>query len=422
MMGGRLQWCPLAGGFGMISVHAPSSRRGGVAILAGCGLLLLLLLAHPSAVRAESRVVEARGIATIVDGNVALARDGAVSDALRKAVEQAVGTLVSSETMVENFAVLSDRVYTRTRGYIKDYTVTGEGQSGALYQVSVRATVEMGELKDDLDALGLLMRRVGKPRVLFMVAEQNIGDSYYVFWWKWWGTSEFHGETYSMLAGETALKEAFLSKGFNVVDISGTTGAFEISNAFRVADLTADGARTIGGRLGAEVVVTGKVVAREGPRTPGSRVAPYLADMTLQAVRVGDGAVLGSASGHGVARHISPVSGGSQAIAKAAAQAGERLMEQIIAKWTGGAMTVRIKIRGLADYGQLTAVKDMLRGRVRGVKAVYQRSFEGGEAELDVEADSTAQQMADAIASAKLGFPLSIVKATQSTIELVVGR
>ncbi len=43
-------------------------------------------------------------------GRKDIARDHAIKDDLRKAVEQAVGTFISSETVVENYEVLSDRI------------------------------------------------------------------------------------------------------------------------------------------------------------------------------------------------------------------------------------------------------------------------------------------------------------------------
>ncbi|OHE58814.1 MAG: hypothetical protein A2Z47_10105 [Thermodesulfovibrio sp. RBG_19FT_COMBO_42_12] len=170
-----------------------------------------------------------------------------------------------------------------------------------------------------------------KPRVLFMIAEQNIGQKHYFFWW--WGEREYMGETVDMSAAETSLKETFIEKGFDVVDISGTTGTFEISNAFKVADLSNDGAVQIAKKLNADIVVKGKALAKEGPRTHGSAVGSYIADVTAQAIRIDDGRVLASAKGHGTARNISEVTGGIEALSKAGNDAATRLIDQIYEKW-----------------------------------------------------------------------------------------
>ncbi|MCC6545467.1 MAG: hypothetical protein IT392_13395 [Nitrospirae bacterium] len=172
-----------------------------------------------------------------------------------------------------------------------------------------------------------------KPRVLFMIAEQNIGHEFYSFWW--WGGLEYHGQTMDMSAAETQLKESFLGNGFEVVDISATTGKLDISNTYRIADLTDKGAIEIAQKVNAEIVVKGKAIAKEGPGTPGSSVGVYIADITATAIRVDNGQVLGAARGHGVSRNISDVTGGTEALGKAATELANHLMEQINAKWPG---------------------------------------------------------------------------------------
>src|SRR3972149_10885828 len=72
-----------------------------------------LLHAGTDGPEAGVKIVEASGFASVIGRDAAMARDGAVDDALRKAVEQAVGTMVSAETMVENYQVLKDSVFTK---------------------------------------------------------------------------------------------------------------------------------------------------------------------------------------------------------------------------------------------------------------------------------------------------------------------
>lgn len=174
------------------------------------------------------------------------------------------------------------------------------------------------------------------PRVLFMVAEQNIGQELALFWWSWWGQggSQFVGQTVDMAVSESVLKDAFLAQGFDVIDISTKTGTIEISNAYRVADMTATGARLYGNKFDADIVVTGKALAKEGPRTPGSSVGSYLADITLSAIRVETGQVLASGRGHGAARHVAQHSGGNEALARAAQSVSDKLATQILSRWS----------------------------------------------------------------------------------------
>lgn len=386
------------------------AHRGG---LLKTALFLLLLMLSSTCALAET-AVDATGVAVISGDNSALARDAAIGDALRKAVEQAIGTIVSSETMVANYRVLSDNVYTKTQGYIKSYDVVKEWQVSGLYQVLVRAVVDTGPLKDDLSALGVLQMKAGRPKVLFLIAEKNIGQKYYHFWW--WGKSEYMGETVDISAAETAMKEAFVTNGFTVVD-TGRPEDISVTDAYRVADLSAAEAKEIGKAVNAEVVVYGKAVAKEGPAAGGTVVTAYLADVTAQAVRVDDGVVLAVSGGHGVSRNISDISGGTEAITRASQELAGKLIDQITARWTAGVNLVTITLSGINDYQRLIDFKNALKGRVRGVSAVYQRKYSDGEAVFEVETKASAQDIADDIS--RIAGYLKVVKTTPNMIYVI---
>lgn len=133
--------------------------RAGVA-----GALLLAALAASGAARraaaqgqAEgSFQVRADGLAAIEQGNVAAARDRAIGDALQRAVEQATGTLLPPETLVQRDPLLRARVYGDAPRYVQTYRITAEAPAGGLYQVSVEAVVAREALQQALVRLGVL--------------------------------------------------------------------------------------------------------------------------------------------------------------------------------------------------------------------------------------------------------------------------
>lgn len=385
-------------------------------------VLALCLLFAPFASHASEKAektVEADGFASISGGNTASARDAAVGDALRKALEQSVGTIISTETMVENYQVLKDNIYTRTGGYILGYNIIDEGRRQNLYRVKVRAKVSLAELKDDLGAMGLVYARAGRPRVLFMIAEQNIGREFFYYWW---GQSEYSGESLSMGVAENVFKSEFLKKGFDVVDeprpVRGKE--FFIPDPLQVVDLTYPEAGRIGSIMGAEIVVKGKAIVKRSQRKKGGRVKLYLADITVDAVSVDTGKVLASAAGHGAARHISMTTGSLRAVRKAAFDASKRLTEQILKRWKSVNL-ITIRLFNITDYKQVVDFKEMLKRRIRGAGAVYQRSFAGSKAVIQVETTVPAKDIADQITRFK---PLSInvISTTPASIEAVVGK
>ena len=79
---------------------------------------LLLLPIWSVAEEASVQVMESEGLGAIMNNDVAHARDQALDDAQRNAVEQAVGVMIWSETVVENFMLTQDVILSNTSGYV----------------------------------------------------------------------------------------------------------------------------------------------------------------------------------------------------------------------------------------------------------------------------------------------------------------
>ena len=123
----------------------------------------------------EPKEVVAIGVA---DGKSSRARDEAINDALRKAVEQGVGTFVTTELSVEQQKLVDERIYTESRGYIQSYTVIREGAEDDIYEVEISALVQMGKLAGDLQSIGLLIRKKQNPRVMVVIYSREVNSSF----------------------------------------------------------------------------------------------------------------------------------------------------------------------------------------------------------------------------------------------------
>jgi len=357
----------------------------------------------------QTETVTADGMAGLQD-NQAISRDNAITDALRKAVEQAVGVMLSSETLIENSALVRDNIYSKTQGYIKQYKIVKEAPAKEVYAVTVLAVIGVSDLKNDLGALGLLQARVGKPRTLFMVAEQHIGRD-----------TPLYLPAGEIGAAESAMKEEFMNKEFNVIDRARITGNLPAKRTVELSDSTV---RETGRKLGAEIVIKCTAIVKEGPRTAGSPVGSYLADITASAIRVDNGQLLASGRGQGVARHVAQNTGENSALDQAGRDVGNKLIDQIIAKWiveTSGVQTTQITIHGLKEMQDLIKIKEFISSQLRGVQNVIQRSYEKGVAILDVSAKSNAQQIGDELAVKKIpDLTLSVTGATAHTLEISI--
>jgi hypothetical protein len=88
-------------------------------------------------------------------------RERAIAQAQRNALEQIVGVYVSSSTLVRNFQIVEDNIYTKAAGFLNAYDVIQE-KRGKGHRVRIRAQVSLVPVTDILKNSGLLRKwRVG---------------------------------------------------------------------------------------------------------------------------------------------------------------------------------------------------------------------------------------------------------------------
>lgn len=87
--------------------------------------------------------------------------DGALRNALRSAIEQAVGTLVDSETLAKNDEVVSDQILSYSSGFVESHKVIGEPKSvDGLVTIKIQAHVRRTKLVEKLQAANIHIKKV----------------------------------------------------------------------------------------------------------------------------------------------------------------------------------------------------------------------------------------------------------------------
>lgn len=119
--------------------------------------------------------VEAQGQAAIFSGNVSSARKQALVNAQRNAVEQGVGLILDSKSVMSNYQLIKDEVLTSSQGYVSRYVVLSEGptRDKSAYRVKIKAEVSKSLLEDKLSALRILHKRMGNKRVMVIYQTRN---------------------------------------------------------------------------------------------------------------------------------------------------------------------------------------------------------------------------------------------------------
>jgi len=139
--------------------------------------LVLLFCLSPTALKAGN-LVTAKGFSFFETGREMIAREKALDEAKRTALEQAIGTSVESRTAVENFQVVSDQILTHTSGYFKSVKIIEEKKTDlGTYEVTIEAEIEYSALVDDLDRLQKIVSWQKNPRVS-LVIEPDLDKTY----------------------------------------------------------------------------------------------------------------------------------------------------------------------------------------------------------------------------------------------------
>lgn len=370
--------------------------------------LLGLVLFFTSAISSgnENKIIS-EGVADLRSVSLAAARDIAIEDALRRAVEQTVGTLITSESMVQNFTLIFDNIFSKATGYIKTYDILYEGEKNNLYVVRVRADVRAADIKDDLEAIGLLMQRKHKPRVM-VIAGEAIDE-----------------KDIQILEGlsvtENAIISRFLNKGFKVVDSNTVKKVTERNQLLHTLEGDNMLAAKIGLQYDAEVVIIAKATARSlGYVIEGSRLQSVHANVTGRAIRVDNAEIIASGDKSCNKVHISVIEGSSRAFKTAGEKLATSLIEQILAKWSDEITnlgSVELIFSGLDSFNDLITLSEALR-QIRGVKDIHQRSFIGGVAKLEIDLRGNTQTFAKILITKKIGnLRLDITDMTQNSIQ-----
>ncbi len=362
-------------------------------------LVLFMLVVCTGFAFAAEKEVKVEGFGAVQNGNVDLAKKEATEDALRRAIEMVMGATVSAETVVENYQLVSDKIISKVHGYIKSYKVLESKEQQGIVTVKISAIVKESDLKNDLELIQTTLERMNYPRTVIMIAEQNVDATVFSFWWGDPKTVET-----SIGSAEQALSSALLEKNFRIVDRGTLMSDIKVGPAQRVVDISNQEVLQLTKGVDADIVIVGKAVARKAGNIAGSSMISNQANITLRAINLKDGKVLGSASGQAAQPHIDPVTGGTQAIEKAATQASKKLVSDMIRAWTqqlNNGEEFKLVINNLNDSVAMFNAEKSIRS-IKNVTAVMMEKFENKTAEFRVSFRGDANMLAQYLEGVKL--------------------
>lgn len=349
-------------------------------------VIVVMFFLLPCFAFGQEIIVVSTGFGDVISGRESMARDRALENAMRNAVEQAVGTLVQSETVINNGSFIKDEIISKSSGYIKKYDIVEESSDNISYKVSIEASILTDNLKDDLSAIGLMMARKRKPRIMIVVKE-----------------SHMRRKTLNP-AGETEFIKLFSEKGFNVVDKMQALKIRNNDKMYASINGNNDLSAKIGLQHGAEIIIIGKAFSEEVGETYGGMISSK-ARIEAKAIKTDSGEILIADGKHASAIDISGTLSGKSAIKKASSKLAKQFIEKIISVWSDevtNTTTVKLIINGI-NYRDFLAFKGKLLHSIRGVKSIIHRSFSVKRAEVDINIKGDAQSLSEELTVRKIG-------------------
>jgi hypothetical protein len=393
----------------------------------------MLALSLTCSLAAMGETVEVTGEAAVEKGNTLAAKDKAIEDALRRAVEQALGTVVLSESLASKSVLVRDNILTKAKGYVKKYEVLSTEDKKTTYAVKVKAEVSNDQLQTDAAALGLTLARKGMPRLAVLFSEQRIDEAKPAAWWG----DKAGALKLDQRVVETTLTQAWLKDGFTFVDADSLIAGVKTAKVSST-DLSANDVRELGKAVDAiDVAVVGTAVSTKSQDTAklldgvsqgADKVTGVTcsATLTAKAFNADNGELLAAREETAATYGQSALACGRDAMVKAAQALSKNLKDDVVAKWNAELLQgnrVQLRIEGVDSVKTFSALKTELTSRIRGAKVTGTPRLTNGVADFDVMLTASAEDAAGQLETWKVsGKTLKVTTLSPNKIEAKLSK
>lgn len=285
--------------------------------------------------RGEIHACVAEGFAPIVNNDLAQARDEAIADAQRKALEQVSGVWIDAETITRNRMLFDELVRTKTRGVVQNTNVLEAGKTpDGEFRVKLEAWVKAADVQERLPDL------VSELSIIVLMPEQNAGQS----------------QAQPVVENEIVTKLS--DANYRVLDpahLQRIAQRDQLAARLRGDERTA---RELGLRFLANLIIIGEATAQPSQNTQGivsahARVTARIIE--AETGRIIPGGNISLAQVRGFAQNTGTA--GERALGNAAGPAAERLLQALDAYFKRKERRVEVRIKGLPSLDEYRAAK-----------------------------------------------------------------
>ena len=125
-------------------------------------ILTLFVISTTLLIAQDGPLVAGEGEKKVITSGYGKNPDEALKQALRNAVEEAVGTYMTSTTRIENDDIIEDKILSLSRGFIKDFKKLAEMKVDGETKVTVSVIVTKSQILETLKASGVKVKVAGQ--------------------------------------------------------------------------------------------------------------------------------------------------------------------------------------------------------------------------------------------------------------------
>jgi hypothetical protein len=347
------------------------------------------------------------GSSLITGGNVASAREAAISEALVKGVEEYLTQRLGDQGMINNFPRLIHEIIPRAREQVENFHILAEDQTGEHYKILVRLRVNEKVMEEKLRDIGLVELKGPPLKILFLVSQIQLFGGKISYWWR----EPESGA--GLTTAELALHRVFQERGFSPINRLVNVPEESYSSEMKILDLTDESATRWGRLFSADVAIHGRCEILKGE-------VVYIILIALdvkKGIRISqDNQTEKIEKGSEVTDQV--MQSIERAINKVAIRLGPEIIRAIGAPEIG-INQLKITLMGLRGLKQFRDFRDFLKKEIPGVKSVRQTRMKGNSISISVEFSGSSEKFLNTILTHE-GFPIQADVSKTEEGEIIV--
>lgn len=347
------------------------------------------------------------GTAAIIDGNLAAAKESAISKALTKGVEFYLVKKLGAKGIVQHFQRVTHTIIPAAKEEIENFNILAEDQTENEYKVLVRIKINEKVIDTKLRATKLVESKLLNLKLLFLVWESK--DGKITYWWK-------NPDTLAAMSPtDLALHNVFQKKGYRPISRVFNIPDSEYIYRLTSYDLKKGEILKIGKLFSADIVIY------------GSSKIQFQKNISLQ-LKAFD-----------VERRVQIFQGEQGMAVEEGIESDDKLIEtlkiivdqlatrmsasvvQIKPTDPGRTQDLNITLENLSSPKQVTLFMNFVKNQVEGVKSVKQTRMAGSSVSMRIEFQGNKNSLLDQILNNNaLPFFVDLVPSRGEEITLMI--